>query len=143
MLAAALALLASACGADDAAGPGAGSTDTTGASSPAEAVTQAEADEAMGGLCDIASGAVTSTDDILEAFHARAHETLHRVATAAQATQPPLAGALLEAKSVVETDLEQAPFPDTLRGDVQNLMGAFADALLEIGLVPADCLLPA
>ena len=140
MLVAALALLAPACGRDAAQEPGSGTASSSGPSSPTEAVTQAEADEAMRALCDIASGAVTSTDDILEAFHARAHETLHRVAMEVQATQPAVAGALLEAKSVVEADLEQAPFPDTLQGDVQNLMGAFAVALPENGLVPADCL---
>jgi len=140
-----LALLV-ACGSGDGDGEGpAGHTDggtghtagTTG--EPAGAVTQAQADRAMGGLCDIATGAVTDTGDILEAFHSRAHEILHQVATEAQAIDPVVAGALLEAKSVVETDLEQAPFPAELPSHAEALVAAYADALEAVGLQAVAC----
>lgn len=129
-----LAIAASACGADEE--PVGGPT-----GSPA-GVTQAQADEAMGGLCDIAAGSVTEMAEIHEAFHGRAHETLHAVATEAQEVDPATAGALLEAKSVVEADLEEESPPLELPGHAATLMGAYAEALLAIGLVPADCLLP-
>jgi hypothetical protein len=53
-----------------------------------------------------------------------------------------VAGALLEAKAVVEADLEEATPPADLPGHAVALVAAFADALLTIDLVPADCLLP-
>jgi hypothetical protein len=105
-------------------------------------VTQAQADEAMGGLCDIAAGGLTEMTEVHEAFHGRAHEALHAVAAEVQEVDPAVAGALLEAKAVVETDLEEEAPPIDLPGHTATLMGAFSDALLAIGLVPADCLLP-
>lgn len=127
----ALAIGATACGGDS--GDGGASTGST------TAVTQAQADEAMGGLCDIATGAVTETSDVLDAFHTRAHEILHHVASEARQIDPVVAGALLEAKSVVETDLLNAPYPSDLPEHAQALAAALVDALETIGLRPATC----
>jgi hypothetical protein len=134
-LVAVLALAATACGGDSGGGGGPPTGSTT-------AVTQAQADEAMGGLCDIATGGLVEMADVHEAFHGRAHETLHAVAAQAQEVDPVVAGALLEAKSVVEADLEEERPPPDLPGHATSLLGAFSEALLAIGLVPADCLLP-
>jgi len=127
-----LALSAAACGGGSRDGDG-GPTGATGEA------TQAQADQAMGGLCDIATGVVTESGDILEAFHTRAHEILHHVASQAQEIDPVVAGAMLEAKSVVESDLLMAPFPSDLPAHAQALVATFADALDTIGLRPASC----
>ena len=128
-----LALVATACGAgeDDPGGDsGTGATGTT---------TQAQADEAMGGLCEIAGGGLTEMAAIHEAFHGRAHDTLHAVAAEVQETDPVVAGALLEAKAVVEVDLEGATPPPDLPAHTQALVAAFAGALETIGLQVDVC----
>lgn len=128
-------MAASACGGD-------ADEDGGGQTGSAAGVTQAQADEAMGGLCDIAAGELTDMADVHEAFHGRAHEALHAVAAEVQEVDPVVAGALLEAKAVVEADLEEETPPPDLQGHAVNLVAAYSDALLAIGLVPADCLLP-
>jgi hypothetical protein len=101
--------------------------------------TQAQADVAMDGLCDIAAGILTEMADVHEAFHGRAHEILHHVATEVQAIDPRIAGDLLEAKSVVEADLEEAtPVPE-LPAHAGALAEAFADALQTLGLRAPPC----
>jgi hypothetical protein len=128
-----VALAATACGNggdDPGGGTAAGDTGTT---------TQAQADEAMSGLCDIAAGDLTEMADVHEAFHGRAHEILHHVAAEVQEVDPVVAGTLLEAKSVVETDLlESAPTPD-LPAHAAALVTAFAGALETIGLQVSAC----
>ena len=132
-----LAIVAAACGGDGDAG------DEGGPTGAGTGVTQAQADEAMGGLCDIATGELTDMAEVHEAFHGRAHEALHAVAAEVQEVDPAVAGALLEAKAVVEADLDQESPPPELPGHAAILMGAFAEALIAVDLVPADCLLPA
>ena len=129
----ALAIAATACAGDEA-----GDTET----GATVAVTQAQADRAMGGLCDIAAGGLTEMADVHEAFHGRAHETLHAVADEAQEVDPVVTGALLEAKSVVETDLEVATPPPDLPAHAGRLVVAFGNALEVIGLQPAPCAVP-
>jgi hypothetical protein len=128
-----VALAATACGngGDDPGGSTtAGDTGTT---------TQAQADEAMSGLCDIAAGDLTEMADVHEAFHGRAHEILHHVAAEVQEVDPVVAGTLLEAKSVVETDLQESvPTPD-LPAHAAALAVAFADTLETIGLQVSAC----
>lgn len=128
-----LALASATCGSDEedrSGGTATGAHDTA---------TQAQADTAMGGLCDLASGELTEMADVHEAFHGRAHETLHAVATQVQEVDPVVAGALLEAKSLVERDLEEAsPVPE-LPAHSQDLVEAFANALETVGLEAPDC----
>jgi len=127
-----LVLVAAACGADEEPG---GST-TTGA---AGTTTQAQADEAMGGLCDIAAGDLTEMADVNEAFHGRAHEGLHAVAAEVQEVDAVVAGVLLEAKAVVEAELEETAPPADLPTHAQALVAAFAGALETIGLQATAC----
>jgi hypothetical protein len=125
-------VLLAACGADE--DPGGGTT--TGAPGT---ITQPQADEAMGGLCDIAAGGLTEMADVHEAFHGRAHAALHAVAAQAQEVDAVVAGALLEAKAVVEADLEEAAPPADLPAHTQTLVAAFAAALETIGLQATTC----
>ena len=102
-------------------------------------VTQDQADEAMAALCDIAEGRVTAFDEIQAAFNNRAHETLHHVAAVAQEEDPAAAGTLLEAKSVVETDLEEEEPPAQIADHVAILAEATASAIRVIGLNAGAC----
>jgi hypothetical protein len=120
--------MAVACGAN-----AGGSTDLSGG------VSQEQADEAMTALCDIAEGRVTAFDEVQAAFNNRAHETLHHVAAVAQEEDPAAAGALLEAKSVVEADLEQEDPPADLADHAAALAEATAVAIRRIGLNAGTC----
>jgi hypothetical protein len=123
-----LAVATVACG--DSAG---GTTDRSGT------VTQTQADDAMGALCDIAGGRVTAFDDVRAAFQDRAHETLHHIAEVAREEDPASAAALLEAKSVVESDLEQDDPPPELAAHAATLAEATAGAIRGIGLSAETC----
>jgi hypothetical protein len=120
--------MAVACGAN-----AGGSTDLSGG------VSQEQADEAMTALCDIAEGRVTAFDEVQAAFNNRAHETLHHVAAVAQEEDPAAAGALLEAKSVVEADLGQEDPPADLADHAAALAEATAVAIRRIGLNAGTC----
>jgi hypothetical protein len=102
-------------------------------------IAQHEANEAMSALCDIARGRVTAFEDVRAAFQNRAHETLHHIAEVAQQEDTASAAALLEAKSVVETDLEQADAPAELAAHAATLAEATASAIRVIGLNAGGC----
>ncbi len=110
-----------------------GATDLSGG------ITQDQAGEAMAALCDIARGRVTSFDEVRAAFQNRAHEMLHHIAAVAQEEDPASAGALLEAKSVVEADLGQDEPPADLAAHAAALAEATAAAIRAIGLGAEAC----
>jgi hypothetical protein len=99
---------------------------------------QARADEAMAALCRIAAGELEG-DRVAEAFHGRVHDALHEVAAEARAVDPAAAGALLEAKAVVEADLELTEPPADLLAHARTLADAFAAAVRAMGLDPLAC----
>ena len=102
-------------------------------------IAQHEANEAMTALCDIARGRVTAFEDVRAAFQNRAHETLHHIAEVTQEEDTASAAALLEAKSAVETDLEQEEPPAELAAHAATLAEATAAAIRVIGLEAAAC----
>jgi hypothetical protein len=122
------ALATVACGAN-----AGGTTDLSGG------VSQDRADEAMTALCDIAEGRVVAFEEVEAAFNDRAHETLHHIASAAREEDASEAAALLEAKSVVEADLEQDEAPAGLARHVAALAAATATAIRAIGLEGEPC----
>ena len=124
----AIALATVACGAN-----AVGTTDLS------HGVPQEQADEAMTALCDIAEGRVTAFEQVRAAFNDRAHETLHHVAAATQEEDPAKAAALLEAKSVVETDLGRDEAPIRVAEHVTALATATAAAIRAIGLEGEPC----
>ncbi len=117
-----------ACGAD-----AGGATDFTGS------VSQDHADEAMTALCDIAEGRVTTFEGVRATFQNRAHESLHHIAAEAQDEDTASAAALLEAKFVVEADLELDEAPADLSEHVSALATATSDAIVVIGLDAEPC----
>jgi hypothetical protein len=102
-------------------------------------IAQHQANEAMSALCDIARGRVTAFEDVRAAFQNRAHETLHHIAEVAQEEDTASAAALLEAKSVVEADLEQDEAPAELAAHTATLAEATAEAIRVIGLNAGTC----
>lgn len=102
-------------------------------------VTQDQADGAMAALCGIAEGRVTAFDEVQAAINNRAHETLHHIAEVAQEEDPAATGTLLEAKSVVETDLEEEEPPAEIADHVAILAEATASAIRVIGLNAGGC----
>ena len=110
-----------------------------GASDLTGGIAQHQANEAVDALCDIARGRVTAFEEVQAAFNNRAHETLHHVASAAEEEDPAAAGALLEAKSVVEADLEQDEAPAGLADHAAALAEATAAAMRVIGLNAGAC----
>jgi hypothetical protein len=127
-LAVLLALATLACGEN-----AGGTTDLSGG------LTQDQVDGAMAALCDIAEGRVTAFDEVRAAFDNRAHEMLHHIAAVAQEEDPASAGALLEAKSVVETDLGLDQAPAELAAHAAALADATAAAIRTIGLTAEAC----
>jgi hypothetical protein len=123
-----LALVTLACGSN-----AGGATDLSGG------IAQHQANEAMSALCDIARGRVTAFEDVRAAFQNRAHETLHHIAEVAREEDTASAAALLEAKSVVEADLEQDEAPTELAAHAAILAEATAHAIRVIGLNAGTC----
>lgn len=129
----AFALVAAACGSN-----GGGSDDPSirpsGALGP---VTVQAADEAMRGLCELAS-----TTDQAEAeaiFLDRSHATLHVIVAATEVRDRGAAADLLEAKQRVEADLAGAELPPDFPQDVEALIEATRAALEAIGLDAPAC----
>jgi hypothetical protein len=102
-------------------------------------IAQQRADDTMTALCDIAEGRVTAFDEVRARFQNRAHETLHHIAGEAQERDPAAAAALLEAKSLVEEDLEQDEAPAALADHAAALAEATAAAIRVIGLDAGAC----
>ena len=100
-------------------------------------VTAEAADEAILGLCAL----VGETDpEAAEAtFVDRSHRTLHVIAAAAEAEDRAAAGRLLEAKQVVEADLQEDDLPAGFPADVEALLEAANAALATIGLESTGC----
>jgi hypothetical protein len=123
-----LAILGSAC-------LGQEETDPSGPSS----VSQADADQVVGGLCEM-SGEIR--DDVVSGrtvFYDRVHERLHAIAAAAQEIDAVAAGSLLEAKQLVEADLEEPAAPAAYGERVDNLLVVTQEAVVLIGLDDPGC----
>lgn len=127
-------LLAAACGATDAAAP-------TPTPSPTiqGPISVRTATVAVEGLCEIKVTFPNDPRAAADLFENRVHEHLHEIARAVQTGDPAAAGALLEAKEVVETDLAGDPVPARLPKDVAELETATRDALSTLGLEMPPC----
>jgi hypothetical protein len=123
-----LALVAGAC---------AGSEERPAASGALGPVTQADADRAVAGLCDIVGA--TERAPANAAFQDRAHATLHAVAAAAEEVDRAAAAALLLTKQRVEADLAEPVLPAGFAADVEALLAALDGALEVIGLHTPAC----
>jgi hypothetical protein len=128
-----LALAAAACdgGADGA------SPSPSPPSPSAEGVTQASADEALAGLCQVQASSDVATAEA--AFLDRSHATLHALAAATSGTARDVSAQLLIAKQRVEGDLRRASLPPTFAGDIQALIEATVSTIEALGLDAGSC----
>lgn len=81
-------------------------------------------------------------DDVVSGrtvFYDRVHERLHAIAAEAQEIDAVAAGSLLEAKQLVEADLESAGAPAGYEEHVDNLLVVAQDAVALIGLSDPGC----
>ena len=125
-----IAALAASCG-SEASPPSAGPTSSS--------VSQADADAMIGGLCGM-SGEMR--DDLVAGrtvFYDRVHERLHRIAAEAQPIDAALAGTMLEAKQLVEADLEAAAPPPGYGEHVDRLLSVTQEAVVLLGLTDPGC----
>jgi hypothetical protein len=102
----------------------------------AGAVSQAVADDAVLGVCDAIAALPDDPDGAEAAFLDRAHQPIHLLAGALQATDPRTAGELLVAKQAVEADLALGP---PALEHLQTLLEADRAAVEALGLVAPDC----
>jgi hypothetical protein len=127
----ALAALLAACGSESRPEP-------TGPTAPSS-VTQPDADAMIGGLCEMSNELRGDAMGGRTLFYDAVHERLHRLAAEAQGTDPALAGALLEAKQVVEADLGSAAAPPGYGAHVDGLLAVTQDAVVLLGLTDPGC----
>jgi hypothetical protein len=93
--------------------------------------------EALAALCRLRS--VTDRDTANGLFFDRAHLTLHVLAAATEPVDRVPAAGLLEAKQVVEADLQADALPETFPDDVGALLEATRTALEAVGLPSPAC----
>jgi hypothetical protein len=119
---------------------GGGAEPTTAPSGPSGSlgVMTAEAGtEALVALCQLRSATDRDTANAL--FFDRAHLTLHVLAAATEPVDRVPAAGLLEAKQVVEADLQADALPETFPDDVGALLEATRTALDTVGLPSPGC----
>jgi hypothetical protein len=93
--------------------------------------------EALAALCDLRD--VTDPDQANATFFDRAHQTLHVLAAATEPVDRVPAAGLLEAKQVVEADLQSDTLPDSFPDDVRALLEATRAALEAVDLPAPAC----
>lgn len=96
-------------------------------------------DHVIGGLCEMS---VEIGDDVVSArtvFYDRVHERLHAIAAEAQEVDAVAAGSLLEAKQLVEADLEESAPPAAYEEHLESLLVVAQDAVVLIGLDDPGC----
>ncbi len=129
-----IAALAASCGSEASPEP-AGPTSSS--------VSQADADAMIGGLCEMSGEMRDDPAAGRTVFYDRVHERLHRIAADAQPIDAALAGTLLEAKQLVEADLEadlEAAAPPPGYGEhVDRLLSVTQEAVVLLGLTDPGC----
>lgn len=126
-----VALLGTACGGS---GTDADAPAPSGALGP---VTEAEAEETVLGLCELADA--TDAARAEATFLDRSHAMLHVIAAATEVRDRAVAATLLEAKQLVEADLAGDGLPSGFRAGVETLIEATRAALDAIGLAAPTC----
>ena len=125
-----VAAMAAACGSE---------TSPEGTGSIPSSVSQADADAMIAGLCEM-SGELR--DDVVggrTVFYDRVHERLHRLAAEAEGIDAAIAGALLEAKQLVEADLESGAAPSSYGEHLDRLRTVTQDAVVLLGRADPGC----
>jgi len=103
------------------------------------AVSQADADQVVEGLCEMSGEIRGDVESGRTVFYDRVHERLHAIAAEAQEVDAVAAGSMLEAKQLVEADLEAAAAPAGYEEHVDSLLVVAQDAVVLIGLDDPGC----
>ena len=93
--------------------------------------------QALAALCELRS--VTDRDQANGVFFDHAHQTLHVLAAATEPVDRVPAAGLLEAKQVVEADLQADALPPSFPDDVRALLEATRAALEAVDLPAPAC----
>jgi hypothetical protein len=100
-------------------------------------MTEQAGTEAIAALCELRGATDRDTANAL--FFDRAHSTLHVLAAATEPVDRVPAAGLLEAKQVVEADLQADTLPESFAGDVADLLEATRGALEAVDLPAPGC----
>lgn len=92
---------------------------------------------AVAALCDLRGA--SDRDTANATFFDLVHQTLHVLAAATERVDRVPAAGLLEAKQVVEADLQSDSLPPGFREDVDHLLDATRAALETVELPAPDC----
>jgi hypothetical protein len=90
-------------------------------------------------VCEAADRAEGDPAAAATIFHDRAHDRLHELALAVDPSSRAVAGRLLEAKAVVERDLESPQDGTALAADLRRLVTAGRQALAALSVAPPPC----
>jgi hypothetical protein len=111
----------------------------TTASGTAVSVSQADADAMIGGLCEMSNELRDDVGGGRTVFYDAVHERLHRLAAEVQGLDAVLAGALLEAKQLVEADLGSPDPPPAYGAHLDGLLPVAQEAVVLLGLGDPGC----
>jgi hypothetical protein len=117
---------------------GSGSDDGATLNVNGEQVERTELREIVDALC-AARARAPEPQGARAAFFGRAHEPLHTLARAVQATDRRAAGELLRAKQAVEADLGGPAGGGDLEADLRLLAAEAVQALAEVGIEAKPC----
>jgi hypothetical protein len=106
------------------------------ASQPPDAVRWRQTVEVV---CEAADRAEDDPAAAAAMFHGRAHDRLHELAQAVDPSSRAAAGRLLEAKAVVEADLESPQDGPALAADLRRLVTAGREVLVALSVAPPPC----
>jgi hypothetical protein len=90
-------------------------------------------------ICQAADRADQDPATATAIFRDRAHDRLHELAQAVDFSSRAAAGRLLEAKAIVEGDLERQSDGPRLAADLWRLVTAGRDALVALAVAPPPC----
>ncbi len=122
-------------------GPAASPTSSTpsGPSGSLGVVTQEDAAAAIEGLCRVRETFGSDPAGAASTFENDVHQELHVIAAATETVDRTAAGALLQTKERVESDLAEDLLPTSFGADVDALIAATSRALQAIGLGAPAC----
>ena len=104
-----------------------------------EEFSESELQDAVVGLCSARESAPDDVADAEAAFLDRAHRPLHVLAAAVEDDDRELAGRLLVAKQIVESEFNGDRDPQELEQDLGELLDVTVEALQVLGIEAQTC----
>ncbi|GBC87268.1 hypothetical protein HRbin12_01271 [bacterium HR12] len=101
-------------------------------------VSEASLRDAVTGSCTVRGLVSTYPLEARDVFSSRAHDRRHTIAAAVQGIGRTVAASRLQAKAVVEEDLDRYPSPPSIVGDLDLLTSAIRTALETLSIRTED-----